>query len=171
VAPGRQERRIAVIGIGNLLMQDDGLGIHALQSLRDCCDEQDVSWIDGGTDPWGALWQARECRDLIILDAVAGDGPPGTVYRLNMCERLHAGSGGMSLHNVNLLHLIHLEQMRGRRFDSVAVLGIQPARIQPGMELSAPCRTAMSELLRMVLQEISRLEKETKFKEPCHVGH
>lgn len=159
-APGGRNG-IAVIGMGNLLMGDDGAGIHALQRLRQECREEGVSWIDGGTDAWGALWQASGHHHLLLLDAVRGGGPPGTVYRLSLAE-LDARRARLSLHEATLVDLIRLEGVLDRPFASVRVVGMEPAGVEPGVELSRPCREALSELVRAALSEIRQLKTAEK---------
>ena len=78
--------RVAVVAMGNLLMKDDGVGIHALQALKRQRESNGVEWIDGGTDAWSAMWGARTCRHLLILDAIQGGEahnviPPAVVVK------------------------------------------------------------------------------------------
>jgi hypothetical protein len=61
---------VGVIGIGNLLLRDEGVGVHALQVLDGQMLAGDVRLIDGGTDPWAALSAAEGCSTLLVLDAV-----------------------------------------------------------------------------------------------------
>jgi len=153
--------RVAVVGMGNLLMGDDGVGIHALRRLREECAEPGVSWIDGGTDAWGALWQASGHEHLVLLDAVRGGGPPGTVYRLSLAE-LDAHGARLSLHEATLVDLIRLEDVLDKPFASVRVVGMEPAGVKPGLELSGPCRRGLSELLKAAVSEIRRLKSAEK---------
>jgi hydrogenase maturation protease len=144
----------AVVGMGNLLMGDEGLGIHALHLLRaEGAGEAAVSLIDAGTDAWAALWQARGCEHLVLIDAVRGGQRPGTLHRLAL-EELDARADAMSLHDVTLVRLLELENALGRGPARARLVGMEPGRIEPGTELSPTCRRALSELVQAVRREI-----------------
>jgi len=150
--------RIAVIGMGNLLMTDDGVGVHALHRLQEGCSNETVRWVDGGTDAWGALHAAQGCRALLILDAVRGRHPPGTVYRLSLDE-LRARTQALSLHEVSLVHAIGLQDALGEGFDAVRIVGMEPERIEWGIGLSEACSRAMPQMLEAARSEIGELKE------------
>ena len=151
---------VAVVGMGNLLMQDDGAGVHALQALRErMANEDGVELIDGGTNAWGALWAARDCRHLLLLDAVRAGGKPGDVYRFPLGDA-EAPQGSVSLHDVSLAHLVGLEQMMGNRFETVTVLGMEPSRIEPAIGLSEACQRGLEELVRLAQSEIRKVKHD-----------
>jgi hydrogenase maturation protease len=154
VAPG-----IAVIGVGNVLLMDEGLGVHAVRALESGwgCREE-VAFIDGGTDPWAALAAARGCRSLLLLDAVGGGKQPGAFYRLELDEVEPAGAV-MSLHGLSLFHLLHYERLLGNRFEQVYVLGMEPQSTEPGLELSGCCRDRMPAFVDMVRAELLGLRE------------
>lgn len=165
-ADGRTDS-IAVVGMGNLLMQDDGVGIHVLEALRQEAKDG-VELIDGGTDAWAALWEARRCCHLLVLDAVRGGGEPGTVYRLDL-DGVEAPGAKWSLHDVNLVHAIGLDEALGGRFETVTVLGMEPGQVEPGIGLSEPCRRALPRLVRAALSEVQKVRHTEKVPgaQPC----
>jgi len=151
-------RRIAVIGMGSLLMQDDGVGIHALRALEDAgAADEAVALVDGGTDAWSALWAARGARHLVLLDAVRGGGEPGRVYRFALDEAKVA-QDWTSLHDVSVADLVRLRTGEDEEFESVIVIGMEPARIEPGTELSAVCREALPAMVQAARDEIEGLK-------------
>jgi len=84
MTPNKPEKeatpRIVVIGVGNLLLKDEGIGIHAVQALQELDFPPDVKLIDGGTSP-DIIAYTRAGDKLIIVDAAKAGGEPGTIYR------------------------------------------------------------------------------------------
>jgi hydrogenase maturation protease len=132
--------------MGNLLMKDDGVGIHALRELERQWEGDGVEWIDGGTDAWGAMWRARNCRWALVLDAIRSGGQPGSVHCLSL-DALEEDAPGVSLHDVSLAGLIRFESAVGNGFESVRVVAMEPADISPGTELSETCRAALPDMV------------------------
>ena len=144
---------IGVIGIGNLLLGDEGMGVHAVRALSGAGPIRGVKLIDGGTDPWGALSAAEKCSALLLLDAVAAGKQPGELHRLDLDE-VETGDVLMSLHGLSMFHLLQYERLCGNRFEEVVVLGMEPLKVEPGIGLSGLCRERMPALLDLVRDEI-----------------
>ncbi|MHC4481795.1 MAG: hydrogenase maturation protease [Planctomycetota bacterium] len=149
--------RVGVIGIGNVLMMDEGLGVHAVRALAEDSPGEWVELIDGGTDPWAALSAAKGCRALLLLDAVAGGAAPGSLHRLSLQE-VEPGRPGVSLHDVTLVHLLDCERLLGSAFEEVRVLGMEPAAVEPGIGLSEPCRRQLPAFVEMARAEIREVQ-------------
>lgn len=148
---------IGVIGVGNRLMRDEGVGVEALRSLRQEGAEG-VECIEGGTDPWTAFSAAEGCSHLIVLDAVQGGREPGSLYRMDIDE-VDTGTTVMSLHGVTLFHLLQYEALVGNTFREVVLLGMEPVEVESGMGLSERCRQRLPELVRAARDEIERLKR------------
>ncbi|MHC4592513.1 MAG: hydrogenase maturation protease [Planctomycetota bacterium] len=154
---------IGVIGIGNLLLTDDGVGVHAVRALAEDSVAGRVEFIDGGTDPWAALSAAKGCRALVVLDAVVGDGAPGEFHRLSLDE-VAVGVASMSLHGITLFHVLEYERLLGNGFEEVRVVGMEPAVVEPGVGLSDPCAGRLADFVgaaKMAIDEVrSRLSAD-----------
>jgi hydrogenase maturation protease len=161
--------QIAVVGVGNLLMCDEGVGVHALTGLRDSdLDARGVRWIDGGTDAWGALLEARGCRHLVVIDAIRAESEPGTIYCLSP-DRLKNCGGQLSLHDVSLMQLLAFEEAMGHAFETARIVGMEPERIEQGLELSPRCRRALPRLRRCVWEIVCEVRDTmpTQGAQPC----
>jgi hydrogenase maturation protease len=148
---------VGVIGIGNLLLKDEGVGVHALQALAVQLPAHDVKLVDGGTDPWAALSAVGGCSTLLVLDAVTGGKAPGEFHCLSLDE-VETRNASMSLHGLSLFHLLCYERILGNGFDDVRVLGMEPAAIEPGVGLSDICRAKLPDFVEMVKSEIRRVD-------------
>ncbi|MCR4403896.1 MAG: hydrogenase maturation protease [Candidatus Acetothermia bacterium] len=152
--------RIAVLGVGNILLRDEGVGVHLIRELRRLPLPEGVEVIDGGTSP-EAAYLAAGYEKLIIVDAAPlGLSPPGTVYRLTLEEAIrHLGQGGdlrrlhlLSGHELDLFQCLSaLGPEEGPK--EVVVLGIEPKELGWGLELSPELRAKLGDLCRAVLRE------------------
>ncbi len=150
------EAEVAVVGIGNLLLKDEGVGVHALRELRGCAWEGEVKLVDGGTDPWTAFSEAEGCRALVVLDAVVGGKDPGELHRLTL-EEVEDNQVVLSLHGISLFHLVRYEALLGNTFDEVQVLGMEPSSVEPGIGLSERCRGRLANFLETARSEVERM--------------
>jgi hydrogenase maturation protease len=146
---------ILVLGLGNLLLSDDGLG---LRLLRDLASEGSaVEFLDGGTQGLALLSYLSNRRALIILDAVALGAPPGTVHVLQG-ETISAHHA-VTAHGSNALELLAAARLLGDLPPSVTIIGIEPACIRTGIGLSPAVEAAIPEALsraRTVLESTIR---------------
>jgi len=150
--------KVAVIGIGNLLLQDEGLGVHAVRELERTAAREGVMFIDAGTDPWSGFAVAQDCPALVLLDAVVGGKAPGGMYNMSL-EELESGNAALSLHGVSLLHMVQCETILGNEFRQVRVLGMEPDRVEPGIGLSDRCSARLPEFLEMSVSEIDNVRR------------
>ena len=137
---------VAIFGLGNELMSDDGVGVHALRRLR----EQNLPGIDlweAGTQSLHAADVASEYDRIVLIDAIKADGSPGTVYRIDHPER-DRPAGPVAVHGVDFFAAISL----GNNVPTEAVLvGVEPAKVAYGTSLSPSVAAALPELCRLVL--------------------
>jgi hydrogenase maturation protease len=118
-----------VLGIGNPIMGDDGIGITLLEALMAVGLERPVEFVDGGTIGMSLLPLVEDCGSLLILDAVAGDGPPGTLVCLSGDQLPRLISAKLSAHQVGLLDVLTGARLRGTEPDRIAVVGLVPGDI------------------------------------------
>jgi len=129
--------RILVLGVGNPLMTDDGFGLALLEYLRRSREwPADVTLMDGGT--WGMnLLPAIEDADaLLILDAIDAGREPGALVSLGRDELPRYVAQKLSPHQVDLRDVLALAELRGHLPSHAAALGVQPAKVELGTDLS-----------------------------------
>jgi hydrogenase maturation protease len=130
--------RKVVLGLGNLLSSDEGLGIHALKMLGGQLGPQTaVELIDGGVLGLDLLPLVEECSHLLVLDAVNAGAAPGSLLELRRDQiPLYAGVK-MSEHQVSFQEVLGLAGLRGRLPEHLYLIGIQPVDLSTGLEVSA----------------------------------
>jgi hydrogenase maturation protease len=145
--------RIVVIGVGNLLLQDEGIGIHVVQALQEMDLPADVRLIDGGTSP-DLIACTRAGDKLVIVDAARAGGEPGTIYRFLPAD-LVPGTGVLaSAHEMGVVENLGLMSLSGHEPGETVIIGIEPAEIDWGTELSEGLRRKVPDIVRVVLKEI-----------------
>lgn len=139
-------------------MGDDGVGPAAVEEMRRRGAAEPAELIDAGLAFAEVLCDLSPDRPLIVIDAVRGGGPPGSIYKLSMDDlAVETGSlaSAVSLHEVSVLPALRMEALAGRRFADVTVFGVQPQTVAWGEGLSEPVGGAMDELIRAVCGHVN----------------
>ena len=145
-----------VLGIGNPIMGDDGIGIVLLGELMAAELPRPVEFIDGGTIGMSLLPLVEEAGSLLILDAVALDAAPGTLVHLTGDQLPRLIRAKISAHQVGLLDALAGARLRATEPDRIAVVGITPADIDIRVGLTPAVSASIGravELARTVLRD------------------
>lgn len=140
-----------VLGLGNQLLGDEGVGVHAAEELLRDPLPDGVVVLDVGTAILDALPAMQAADRIVVVDAVRGDRSPGTVYRVpfeDMCRPQVIGS----VHGFDLSRALALSGRVDR--PEVVVIGVEPQTIDWSLELSPAVKAAMPIVLRAVRTEI-----------------
>lgn len=146
---------VTVIGLGNPLMGDDGLGIVAAQRLRDEWElPSTVELIDGGT--WGMrlLPTIEDAKSLVLIDAIDIGMPSGTDVELDRNEIPRAFALKVSPHQIDVAEVIALCELRDRLPDRMVALGLQPEKIEFGAPLSKRVAERIDSLVANVVYQL-----------------
>jgi hydrogenase maturation protease len=147
--------RIVVIGIGNLLMKDEGIGIHVIQELEKLNLPSNVKLIDGGTSPDLVAYLQAEDK-VIIIDAAKAGGEPGAIYRFKPEDTKRERSALYSAHQLSLIESLSMAHLSGSAPEEVIIIGIEPKEIGLGMELSPKIRQKMPKIIEVVKDELMK---------------
>lgn len=146
---------ILVLGLGNSLMNDDSVGVRAVERLQsDYRFPESVKVVDGGTLGLDLLPFIEECDKLLIIDALEMKAAPGTVFRLEGEEVPRAFASKLSVHQMGLQDLLAVADLQGYAPRELVVWGVQPGCIEMNMELTPEVAEAMDELHRAVIGEL-----------------
>jgi len=145
---------VAVLGLGNLVHTDDGVGVHAIQCLE--CDPRvppGTVLVDGGTHGLGLLPHVSGFSHLLVIDAVDAGQPPGTVVRFEG-SALHGLPGKASVHQLGFADMMVALKLLGEAPPEMVVFGVQPLSTEWSNELTEPVRDALPVLLDAVVRQL-----------------
>ncbi len=125
-----------VIGLGNPLMGDDGIGLVVLEQLAAQTFAPPVEFVDGGTWGLALLPDVERAGALLLLDAVQSAGEPGTIYVLGAQDIPRFLAAKVSPHQIDVRELLALAELRGALPSELRVVGVQPAAVDYGGGLS-----------------------------------
>jgi len=141
-----------VLGIGNILLKDEGVGCHVVHALEGI-PLPEVKIIDGGTCP-DVLQLLEDADKLVIVDAVKGGGTPGQIYRFHLEDITLEQKPFLSLHDMGLVDNLMLMQL-WRNIGEAVIIGVEPREINWGLELSPELREKMPQIIDAILSELN----------------
>lgn len=144
---------ILILGVGNILLRDEGIGVRVIEALAGRELDQRIEVLDGGTSGADLVEQIAGRRLLLVVDAMQGDHPPGTVIRLSGREMIERTEGTISLHEFGLAETLLMARGLGCEPAETVIFGVQPAVVEPGLELSAELAGLVERLADLLVRE------------------
>jgi hydrogenase maturation protease len=149
---------VLVLGMGNILLEDEGLGIRALELLqRDYAFPPGVELLDGGTTGMGLLDDIGGRDHVLVLDAVQTGEPPGTLVVMRGSEVPVYFGIRVTPHQLGLADVLATLELSGEQPGSVTVLGMVPESLELSLELSGLIQSRLEELVRAAVSELASL--------------
>ncbi len=149
-------RRMTIIGVGNLLLKDEGVGVRVARELRKRILPPEVEVFDGGVGGIALLDYFRGDSRLLLIDAAEMRMKPGAVFRFTPREIKDLGHGvKFSTHDVGLAEVLKLARALGLCPDQVEIIGIQPQEISWGEKLSPAVQASLPQVVELIMKEIS----------------
>ncbi len=141
-----------IIGIGNPLMSDEGVGIQIIEEMEKTDSlPPDVTLLDGGTAGYALLDYMQGFDRVIIIDAVRGGGKPGTIYRLSYDDIIRQPDLKVSGHQIDLSEVLALARKLGE-LPELLLVGIEPGKLDYGMTLSPEVRHSAKAVMGELFQ-------------------
>ena len=149
---------VLVLGIGNTLLSDEGVGVHAVRCLESGEPLPGVQYLDGGTLSFTLAATIEDSEQLIVVDAAELGAPAGTVrcFEGEAMDAFLGSSRKRSVHEVSLLDLMAVVLLAGRLPGRRALVGIQPHNLDWGHDPSPAVRQAIPEACAQVRCLIER---------------
>ena len=141
-----------ILGVGNLLLRDEGVGVHAAVNLQGFPLPDHMEVIEGGTDGFKLFHLIMEADRLIVVDCVKGGDEPGSIYRFDIDDYDHFPDiYKTSVHQISIEEVITLSGTM-RTPPKTTVVGIEPDGIFMSMELSDTIRLKLPKVMEIVLE-------------------
>jgi hydrogenase maturation protease len=154
---------VLVLGIGNILLQDEGVGVRAVERLQErYALPEGVEALDGGVRGMDLLSFFEGVSRLLVLDAVQTGQPPGTLVRLANDDIPSYVSPKISPHQEGLADVLWAARALNIYPEEVVLWGMEPASLGVGLELSAQVAAQVDALVERAVQELSRWDLEVQ---------
>jgi len=155
----KSNNRVVVLGVGNELMKDDGVGVHVARALAEENLTYPVEVIEGATII-DCLPGGEPITKLVVVDAVGGGGEPGAIYRFTLDQVEAEASWVTSVHQLGLLDSLRISEIAGIKPRETVIIGVEPEEVEWGMELSPQVKGRIPDVVRLVLEEIRPGQRE-----------
>jgi len=152
MAHGKKE--ILVLGVGNLLLRDEGVGVHVVQRLQDMELPPNVEVVDGGTGGFDLIDYIADRKKVIVIDTVKAGEAPGTLYRFDAKDIETTPKRSLSLHDIDLADMLWLADMMGKKPEDMTVIGVEPKSMEMGLELSKEVEHQIPKIVELVVMEL-----------------
>ena len=154
---------ITVLGIGNLLMGDEGVGIHLIQTLEKFYTfSPSINLIDGGTTGLDLIPYFENCEKMIIVDAVDFQEEPGHIGTLHNEEIHYRFNTKLSLHHAGLADVLSVIKLTDIPSPDMMLIGVQPLIVEMGIKLSDVISDKMGKVLSIIIEKLKEWEIDCK---------
>ncbi|WP_045217443.1 NiFeSe hydrogenase maturation protease [Desulfonatronovibrio magnus] len=149
-------KTLLVMGIGNILLRDEGVGVYCMQTLQKEEWPENVFFADGGTFTQDLFYLFEKYDHLLVLDAVRGGKEPGSMYRLEEKDLVHNKKQQVSLHDIDLLDSLRMAELLGSK-PTLTVMGIEPQEIAWEMGMTPTLEKVFPDFVELTRREIHKI--------------
>lgn len=147
-------KKTVILGVGNILREDEGVGVHIIRKL----EKSETEIVDGGTLGIDLIPYVENVDKLIIIDALKDGGKPGTIYRLKIKDtpsHISPFTSHLSLHQIDLIDTLKIMEIQNKLPKEIIIIGIEPKKLGWGEELSGEVRGKIPEIINLIHKEIA----------------
>jgi hydrogenase maturation protease len=146
---------IMILGIGNILLRDEGIGPYVIDKLKEIKLPDYVELLDGGTAGADLLDFICDRQKLIVVDVIQTDIDPGCIMRLTANDLTADSKQNISLHEFGLLEILTMAKQLGCAPEEVIVIGVKPKDVTAGVEVSDEVSSVVPKIIGLILNELS----------------
>lgn len=158
-----QSPKIMVMGVGNILLSDEGLGVRFLDELAKNALPANVELLEGGTAGLELVHLIQDVDFLIIIDALNANAEPGALFRFQPEDlQIIPKQYEVSFHQIGIVEVLTMANVLGKA-PKTLIFGIQPKSLEWGLEISPEIEVLFPRLTELVLKEIDIIQREGKF--------
>ena len=151
----KHDSSIAIIGLGNILLRDEGVGVRVIEALQQQYTfSPPVKIVDGGTLGFALINEIEDCKTIIVVDAVKAGSEPGTIYRFTRKDITFSSPQAFSVHDIGFIEALDQWKMLGIN-PEIIFIGIEPKDMSSwGMELSDCLKDKVPKLIALIVKEL-----------------
>lgn len=165
-------KTILILGMGNVLMQDEGIGIRVVEELENrYLSPANVQIMDGGTTGMELFDPIRNCDQLVVADAINTGAPYGSLVRIANSDIPAFFQTKISNHQLGLSDLLALLTLKGETPEHVAIIGMVPHSLENKLGLSDEAMAGLNNMLMMLVDELENLGVKLEKRREPQIGH
>ncbi|MFK5986585.1 MAG: HyaD/HybD family hydrogenase maturation endopeptidase [Pseudomonadota bacterium] len=165
-------KKVLIIGMGNVLMQDEGVGVRAIEELEsNYIIPEQLTLMDGGTTGIELFEPIRNCDQLLVADAINTGAPYGSLVRIANKEIPAFFQTKLSNHQLGLSDLLALLTLKAEVPEHVAIIGMVPHCLENKLGLTEEAEAGLEAMVEMLILELSDLGIDLQRREVCIIGH
>lgn len=150
-------RKILILGVGNLLLRDDGFGVHLINSLQGTALPANVELLEAGTVSHQLIPRLHEIDHLIVIDVVEAGDTPGSIFRFSPDDMKFPIEQKASLHQISLVDVLNMAALTGKKPETI-IIGVQPKDVSSwSMELSDELKVVMPRVKELIFEELRKI--------------
>ncbi len=150
-------RKVLILGVGNLLLKDDGFGVHLINALEDTAFPENIRLIEAGTVSHQLIPLLREIDHLIVIDVVEAGDAPGSLFRFSPDDMKFPSEQKVSLHQISLIDVLKMAELTGSRPRTV-IIGVQPKDVGSwSLEMSDELKAVIPRVKELVFEELKKI--------------
>ena len=142
-----------ILGIGNILLKDDGVGVHVIKQLENENLPSTIELVDGGTSTLDTLGFFLDYKKVIIVDCLRAGLEPGTIYKITPEDIKSHKKENLSIHDVQILDVVNMANMMNK-FPEVVIFGIEPEEITLNLEMTETMISKIPEIIYNIKREL-----------------
>jgi len=146
-------KETVIIGIGNILLQDDGVGVHVIKQLENENLPSTIELVDGGTSTLDTLGFFLDFKKVIVVDCLRAGLEPGTIYKIKPDDIKNYKKENLSIHDVQILDVVKMANMMNK-YPDVVIFGIEPEKIAVGLEMTLIMVSKIPEIIGNIKKEL-----------------
>jgi len=143
-----------IIGIGNILLQDDGVGVHVIKQLENEKLPSTIELVDGGTSTLDMLGFFLDYKKVIVVDCLRAGLTPGTIYKIKPEDIKDYKKENLSIHDVQILDVARMANMMNK-YPEVVIFGIEPEKIALELEMTQTMVSKIPEIILNIKKELN----------------
>ena len=150
--------KVLILGVGNLLLRDEGFGVHAIRSLEESSFPENIKILDAGTISHQLIPLFHSIDYLIVIDVIEAGDKPGSIFKFSPDDVKFRSEQKLSLHQISLIDILQMAELTGAKPKTI-IIGIQPKDISSwSLDLSDEIKDAIPRVKDLVFEELKRIK-------------
>jgi hydrogenase maturation protease len=150
--------KVLVLGVGNLLLKDDGFGVHLIKALEGTSFPENIQLLEAGTISHQLIPLFHSIDYLIIIDVIDAGDSPGSIFRFSPDDMNYKSEQKLSLHQISLIDVLQMAELTGPKPKTV-IIGIQPKDVSSwSLELSDEVKAAILKVKDLIFEELRKIK-------------